>query len=434
MAAHMTGTGPAPPIQPPGGRVAGGPPVAHGAAGDATAARPAEVEPRGHLASTIVTMQLGLALTILLGLMFLSGALFYLYTFNYDIGPYFTAVRFVHFYAGLASIPFLVAKYGSTTFRLAGYYLRLPRFKAAGPPGFVPRITSPLLALTFFVLYFSGLYMLFHYYYTVTNIPPLAFKPVQLHLWAAIVVVPLLAIHLGWHLAETIGGLAAERRSLRAEARLTGEARRVALTRRAFVGTVALGGVGLALALQNTPLANREMRGLFIGRIPPEERGGPGDFPVETLFGKEEVDPAAWRLRVEGAVAGPVELTYEQLLALPAVTRTIRLNCVSGWSAVPTWRGPRVRDLLALVGGDGGAPSVYFHSVTNYGVTWHAGRVTGDDAILATHVNGAPLSNNHGFPVRLIVPGYPGQSMVKQLDRVELRMLPVRFDPDFRLI
>src|SRR5688572_13574706 len=111
----------------------------------------------GHLASTIVTMQLGVALVVLLGLMFLSGGLFYLYTFNYDMGPYFTVTRVIHFYAGLASIPFLVAKYASTSFRFAGYYLRLPRFKRAGPPALVPRVMSPLLALDFFVLYFSGL-------------------------------------------------------------------------------------------------------------------------------------------------------------------------------------------------------------------------------------------------------------------------------------
>ena len=83
-------------------------------------------------------MQLGVCLTVLLGLMFFSGGLFYLYTFNYDVGPYFTLTRFIHFYAGLASIPFLLAKYGSTGFRFAGYYLRLPRFKKAGAAGADP--------------------------------------------------------------------------------------------------------------------------------------------------------------------------------------------------------------------------------------------------------------------------------------------------------
>lgn len=397
---------------------------------EAPAAGPA-TESHGYLSSTIVTMQLGLALTVLLGLMFLSAGLFFLYHFNYNIGPYFTATRAIHFYVGLASIPFLVAKYASTGYRFAGYYLGLPRFKAAGPPKLVPRITSPLLALDFFVLYFSGLYMLFHYYYTVTNIPPFELKPVQLHLWSAIIAVPLLAIHLGWHLLETIRGLREEQRALAAAPPSPATARQ-ALTRRAFVGTVLLGGIGLSGAFQNTRLVNAEFGGLFIGRIPEEERGGPGDFPVETLFGKEEVDPATWRLRIEGAVARPLELSYDQLLALPAVTRRIRLSCVSGWTANATWTGPRLRDVLAMAGADPEHRAVDFRSVSGYSLPWHAERL-GDDALLATHVNGAPISMNHGFPVRLIVPGYPGQNMVKQLDRIDIRLDPIRFDPDFRL-
>ncbi len=384
-------------------------------------------------ASTIVTMQLGLALSLMLGLLFFSGGLFYLYVFNYDVGPYFTITRFIHFYVGLASIPFLLAKYGSTSFRFAGYYLRLPRFKAAGPPRLIPRVLSPLLALDFFVLYFSGLYMLFHYYYTVTNIPP-GFKPVQLHLWSALLAVPLIAAHLGSHLLEATRGLAKERRELQAQERLSPESGRRVLTRRAFMTTIFAGGVGLALAYQNTPLVNQNIAGLFIGRIPKEERGGPGDFPVETLFGKRDVDVGAWRLQVKGAVENETTMTYEDLLAMPAVTKQIRISCVSGWTARPVWKGPLVRDVLAKAGSDPEAKSVNFHSVSGYGLTWHAQRLTGDDAILATHVNGAPLSNNHGFPVRLIVPGYPGQNMVKQIDLITVSRDKEQIDPDFKLV
>ncbi len=385
-----------------------------------------------HPASTIVTMQLGVSLMVLLGLMFFSGGLFYLYTFNYDVGPYFTITRFIHFYVGLASIPFLLAKYGSTGYRFAGYYLRVPRFKKAGPPGLIPRIFSPLLALDFFVLYFSGLYMLFHYYYTVTNIPPYEFKPVQVHLWAAILAVPLIAIHLGSHLLEVSRGLYRERRELMAEPPSPESSGRV-MTRRAFVGTVLAGGLGLAIGFQNTPLLNEEVKGLFIGRIPDEERGGPGDFPVETLFGKRDVDAASWRLKIDGAVGNELDLTYNELLALPPVSKQIRISCVSGWSSVPTWSGPLVRDVLQKASADANAQTVYFNSVSGYSLGWHRHRLDGDNAILATHVNGAPLSNNHGFPVRLIVPGYPGQDMVKQIDHIFVGMDDQKINPDFKL-
>jgi hypothetical protein len=378
--------------------------------------------------NTLITMQIGVALLLLLGLMFLSGGLFYLYTFNADIGPYFTATRAVHFYAGLASIPFLLAKYASTGLRFAGYYLRVPRFKERGPPPTLARITSPLLALDFFVLYFSGLYMLFHYYYTVTNIPPLDFKPVQLHLWASVLAVPLLAMHLGVHLLETVRTLSERQREPQPGGAPAG------LTRRAFLATVLAGGLGLAMGFQNTRLQQAEVAGLFIGRIPREERGGPGDFPVEVLFGKEEVDASAWRLQIGGDVERELSLTYEQLLALPAQTERIRLSCVSGWSAVPEWRGPRVKDVLAMAGLDQSARSVYFHSVSNYEFTWHIDPLLEDKALIATHVNGAPLSNNHGFPARLIVPGYPGQNMIKQIDEIHVSREKPAFDPDFKLL
>jgi hypothetical protein len=388
----------------------------------------------GHsqLASSVVTMQLGLALSILLTLLFISGGLFYLYVFNYDIGPYFTPTRLIHFYVGIASVPFLLAKYGSTTFRFAGYYLRLPRFKAAGPPALVPRILSPMLAVDFFVLYFSGAYMLFHYYYTVTNIPPLMFKPVQLHLWAAVVAVPLLAVHLGAHFLTMARGLAKERRELLAQERLSPESTRRVTTRRSFVGTVIVGGLGLAFTFQNTPAANANVDGLFIGRIPKEERGGPGAFPVETLFGSNPVDLTNWRLKIDGAVGQPTALSYAQLLALPALTKEIRINCVSGWSAVPIWSGPRLRDVLALAQPDPKARTIHLHSITGYSWDWHRDLLT-DDTLLATHVNGAPLSQHHGFPTRFIMAGYPGENMVKQLDAISVQMQPEQFEPDFKL-
>jgi hypothetical protein len=385
-----------------------------------------------HPENTLITMQIGLALSLMLGLMFFSAGLFFLYHFNYDIGPYFTATRAIHFYVGLASIPFLLAKYGSTTLRFVGYYLHVPRFVERGPPKLLPRILSPLLALDFFALYFSGLFMLFHYYYTVANIPPGEFYPVQVHLWASIVAVPLLAAHLGSHFVETIRGLRGHAAAIQ-RGEIAPTPPPAGYTRRAFLATVFAGAIGLSLGFQNTPLANRHYGNLFIGHIPEEEKGGPGDFPVETLFGRVPVDRTSWRLRITGAVDKPTSLSLDELTALPAVTKTIRISCVSGWSAVPTWSGPRVRDVLQLAGANAGAKSVNFHSLTNYGFTWHIDPLMGDDAILATHVNGAELSENHGFPVRIIVPGYPGQNMVKQLDHITVNMAAQPFDPDLDL-
>jgi DMSO/TMAO reductase YedYZ molybdopterin-dependent catalytic subunit len=193
--------------------------------------------------------------------------------------------------------------------------------------------------------------------------------------------------------------------------------------------------VGLSLALQNTGARSWRAANLFIGHIPAEERGGPGDFPVETLFGRRHpVDIENYRLIVEGEVDKPLALTYREILALPAHEYRVRLSCVSGWTEVPLWRGPRVADILALAAERRGARSVAFRSLSGYGFTWHRDRLDAREALLATHVNGAPLSTNHGFPLRLIVPGYPGQNMVKQIDRIFVRQDSEEFHPDFRIV
>ena len=384
--------------------------------------------------STRLTAQLGLILTLMLAAMFASGAFFYLYTFNYDLPPWFTPVRFVHFYVGIASVVILAAKYGSTTVRLAGYYSGVRRYKAAGPPSLVPRMLSPLLAADFFVLYFSGLYMLFHYYYHTTNIWPLEAKPVQVHLWAAVVGAPLVTVHLAWHLTSAWRSVRGRADAMEAVA-LHAESPRAVLARRSFLAGLGAAGIGLAIALQNTRARSWEFGNLFIGRIPAEERGGPGDFPVETLFGRQDpVDTANYRLVIEGEVDEPMELTYDDLLALPAVEHRIRISCVSGWTEVPVWSGPRVSDVLSMAKERAGSGSVAFHSLSGYSFTWHRRRLEDSRALLATHVNGAPLSTNHGFPVRLIVPGYPGQNMVKQLDRIFVRGDPETFGVDFKIV
>ena len=384
--------------------------------------------------STRLTAHLGLLLSLLLAIMFLSGGAFYLYTFNFNVPPWFTLVRTAHFYTGLASIPIILAKYVTTSVRFTGYYFRVPRFKVAGPPSLVPRLLSPLLALDFLVLYGSGLYMFFHYYYTVTNIWPFEAKPVQVHLWAAIAGVPLVTVHLAWHLVSALRSVSA-RVPVPAPIEVYAERPTARVARRAFlVGLIGAGGA-LAFALQNTRARSWEFANLFVGRIPEEERGGPGDFPVEILFGKVSVsDIEAYRLDVVGEVDLPLSLSYRDLLAMPSTERTIRLSCVSGWTQRVRWRGPLVRDVLALAREREGAQSVTFHSLSDYGVTWHRNRLDGDDAMLATHANGAPLSENHGFPVRLIVAGYPGQLMVKQLDRIFVRREVEKFHPDFRLV
>ena len=139
--------------------------------------------------------------------------------------------------------------------------------------------------------------------------------------------------------------------------------------------------------------------------------------------GTTDVDLAAFRLRVQGRVATPLEFTYAEVLALSTRTATLPMTCVEGWSASGDWRGVPLRDLLERAGAEAGA-EVELSSLETRGA-YRTSKVgedhSGDrDTLLATHLNGRPLDPNHGFPLRLIAPNRPGVLQTKWVTTVEV--------------
>ncbi|MER5789565.1 molybdopterin-dependent oxidoreductase [Streptomyces sp. NPDC001980] len=150
-------------------------------------------------------------------------------------------------------------------------------------------------------------------------------------------------------------------------------------------------------------------------------------YRIDTALTVPQMEPKDWRLRIHGRVKRPLTLTYDQLLAMPMVERYITLTCVSnevGGELLGNarWLGVPVRDLLAEVEPDAGADQVVSRSVDGY----TAGTPTavlrdGRDALLAVGMNGEPLPVEHGFPVRMVVPGLFGYvSATKWLTELEL--------------
>ncbi|MGZ4358928.1 MAG: molybdopterin-dependent oxidoreductase, partial [Gaiellaceae bacterium] len=96
-------------------------------------------------------------------------------------------------------------------------------------------------------------------------------------------------------------------------------------------------------------------------------------------------DPKSWRLRIDGLVRHPQELSYEQLLALPRVRRTADFHCVTGWSVSHVhWAGVRFQDLLAAAEPLPGAKAVVFWSAEHPYVDSLTLEETLKDAMLAT--------------------------------------------------
>jgi DMSO/TMAO reductase YedYZ molybdopterin-dependent catalytic subunit len=157
-----------------------------------------------------------------------------------------------------------------------------------------------------------------------------------------------------------------------------------------------------------------------------------GDFyRIDTAIVPPAVDPADWKLRIHGMVDHPIELTYDQLLERQLTENWMTLNCVSnevGGDLIGNawWSGVRIAPLLEAAGVQSGADGVLQTSVDGWTCLTPIEVLTDDrDAMLAVAQNGEPLTVEHGFPVRMVVPGLYGYvSATKWVTELEV----TRFD------
>jgi DMSO/TMAO reductase YedYZ molybdopterin-dependent catalytic subunit len=138
-------------------------------------------------------------------------------------------------------------------------------------------------------------------------------------------------------------------------------------------------------------------------------------YRIDTALRVPAVDPAEWRLRVTGMVEQEFELSFDELLALPLTETTITLACVSnevGGDLIgnAVWLGYPIRELLARARPQAGADMVLSRSVDGFtaGTPLEILLEEDRDCLLAVGMNGEPLPPEHGFPVRMVVPGLYG--------------------------
>jgi DMSO/TMAO reductase YedYZ molybdopterin-dependent catalytic subunit len=127
-----------------------------------------------------------------------------------------------------------------------------------------------------------------------------------------------------------------------------------------------------------------------------------------------QIDPADWSLRIHGLVATEVTITWDELLALPLQESVTTLACVSnevGGDLIGNalWLGYPIRELLARAAPTAEADMVLSRSIDGFTASTPLEALTdARHAILAVGMNGEPLPAQHGFPVRMVVPGLYG--------------------------
>jgi DMSO/TMAO reductase YedYZ molybdopterin-dependent catalytic subunit len=226
---------------------------------------------------------------------------------------------------------------------------------------------------------------------------PLPYSLLNVHVFVGVALVPLMVAHaaLRWESRPAVATLGSRRVALRA----------LALGVGAVVATVALDHVGI-------PRRSTGSRATSAFSA--------NDFPL-TIWSFDAVptiDIAAWRMHIDGDVASPGEIGYDELLALSATERDAVLDCTGGWWTEQRWRGVTLGELLARRGMRASAQRVDVVSVTGHAWSFPIGEI--DHLLIATHVGGETLALGHGYPARLIAPDHRGFQWIKWVNRMHV--------------
>jgi DMSO/TMAO reductase YedYZ molybdopterin-dependent catalytic subunit len=226
---------------------------------------------------------------------------------------------------------------------------------------------------------------------------PLSYSLLNVHVFVGVALVPLMVAHAArrWESRPAVADLGGRRVALRA----------LAVGLGAVVATAALDGVGLARRSTGSRAA-----AAFSGN----------DFPL-TIWAFDvapAIDVASWRLQVDGDVASPGAIAYDDLLAMPFAERDAVLDCTGGWWTEQRWRGVTLADLLARHGVRASAQRVDVVSQTGH--AWSFPIIEAEQLLIATHVGGETLSTGHGYPARLIAPDHRGFQWIKWVTQVHV--------------
>lgn len=143
-------------------------------------------------------------------------------------------------------------------------------------------------------------------------------------------------------------------------------------------------------------------------------------WPVLDLGIQPDIPLNEWRLVIDGDVESPVELTWEDFLALPQTEDTSDFHCVTTWSKLNmNWKGVRLLDLAALVQPHETATHILCYGYDEYTTNVSLEEALKPDVLLVHTVEGMPLPREHGGPVRMITPQLYAWKGSKWINRIE---------------
>lgn len=155
------------------------------------------------------------------------------------------------------------------------------------------------------------------------------------------------------------------------------------------------------------------------GRLPPGQ-SLTLKWPVLHSGSVPEFDPSTWDFRVWGLVERPLQLTWREFSALSRTHAMSDFHCVTRWSRFEnTWDGVSLSEILKLVRPKAAAKFVMVHAEQGFTANVSLADLMHDNVLLATHHDGQPLTPDHGYPLRLIVPHLYAWKSVKWVRGLE---------------
>jgi DMSO/TMAO reductase YedYZ molybdopterin-dependent catalytic subunit len=164
-----------------------------------------------------------------------------------------------------------------------------------------------------------------------------------------------------------------------------------------------------------------EEAGYDAARLPPGQYLT-DKWPVLHAGSVPRTDLATWDFRVFGEVDHELTLDYDELQALPQTEIRIDIHCVTRWSRFDaTFRGVHWRELAKLVQPKPGARFVLAHAEQGFTSNVPLAAIEDENALIAWAADGEPLTPDHGWPLRLVVPSTYFWKSAKWLRGLELR-------------
>jgi DMSO/TMAO reductase YedYZ molybdopterin-dependent catalytic subunit len=341
---------------------------------------------RSDLQGARSSARLGLVLAVTFGVCFATGLL----------------TQGVHVTMGIASIPLLLAK-------LWAVY---PRFWTWPP---LTSLAHGVERVSLLPLVGGALFLVLSGVASISRWLPFGFAFPPAHFAAAWITIGALIIHVGAKAGATRLALHPQEQD-----RLAVDG---GLSRRGFLAAAAAAASTLVLTTVGQTL--RPLAPLAV-LAPRDPRVGPQSLPVNKTAASarvlDAIHAADYRLVIEGNVTSPIALTLDELRAMPQRTVVLPIACVDGWSAAGTWGGISLRELIARAGAPEGA-SARVESIQQQRAPYsssdvEAGQMTDPDLLVALTLNGEPLDDDHGYPLRLVGPNRPGVQQTKWLRKV----------------